>query len=159
MEGKQLDVSSCPESVAFAELRQGGVACPAPPSIMHIYNNDTLLAQSAALGLPQQFCHPLLVPKGQDPARMQVVEVRARRVLLACPTYQQPYLLQACHTWLEIGVVNHALPFHDCALFHLSRIERLERLALLQPQYGKGGGGLISNQLAKMITEMAFWEI
>ena len=75
-----------------------------------IYNEDTLLVQSAPLGLSHQTSHPLLLPKRQYPARKVAVEVKVRRVIPAQKVYERLGLFQISHTWLEIGVVDQAAP-------------------------------------------------
>lgn len=120
-----------------------------------IFYNDTLLCQSAPLGLPQQNDRPLLVPKLQHPARMLVVQVRARQVRHGCPRQGYAYFRQVWSTWLEIGVVNHTLPFpRPRPLSHPSLAEREIRNVLLRPNYHKQGEAFESS---KLLCESAYY--
>ena len=147
LKGKQRPVSPPPDR----RMRRGALVAYGTGNLhTATFYEDTLLCQSAPLGLLQPNDRPLLVSKLQHPARMLVVQVRARQVRHRCPRQGYEHFRQACYTWLEIGVVNHTLPFpRPRPLSHSSFAEREIRNVLLRPNYHKQGEAFKSSLLCE----------
>ncbi len=110
IKGKKPHLLPPPDIGGSVELQRRWRKVTIKPDLAELHTKDNLLVLSSPLGLSQETSHPWLPPKTQNPARMLVVEVTARRVIPAAQVPQRLSLFRTSHTWLDIGAINLTSP-------------------------------------------------
>lgn len=135
IEGKAPGMLPYPAS---AELWKGRSGTTLEPALVDIHNKDNLLVQSAPLGLSRGIIQPWASSTTQHPARMLIVEVTARQIILAQQSSRRPNFLGVCQTWLDIGVVDSTGYLSRPLALSTSDAQREARHAQLDPSLLEG---------------------